>query len=161
MRRFAGALMFALMLVGCGFHLRQDIALPDSLKVLRISVADAYSPLQRNLEQALRRSGARAPLDKESSALLHVSANTMLREPLSIGNTGRVQEYSLRYVVEFSLRDADKRDVLPKQRIELERAYRFDTAQAQGTPGEEEVVRDELEREMVQAILRRIDAALR
>ncbi len=153
-------LMFV-WLGGCGFHLRQEIALPDSLKVLRVVVVDAYSPLQRNLEQALQRAGARAPLEKQNSALLNVTRNTMTREPLSIGNTGRVQEYRMSYAVDFSLRDVDKREVLPSQRIELERAYQFDTAQAQGTPGEEEVVRDELEREMVQAILRRIDAALR
>ncbi len=157
------ALFFLLFVLigGCGFHLRQEIALPASLKVMRVTVADPYSPLQRNLEQALQRAGTRAPVGEETGALLNVSRNRMRREPLSVGSTGRVQEYSLRYEVDFTLRDADKVDVLPRQRIELERAYRFDTAQAQGTPGEEEVVRAELERDMVQAILRRIDAALR
>lgn len=159
-RVFACFLLFAL-LGGCGFHLRQEIALPESLKVMRVNVADPYSPLQRNLEQALQRAGTRAPVGDETGALLNVSRNRMRREPLSVGSTGRVQEYSMRYEVVFTLSDADKREVLPRQHIELERAYRFDTAQAQGTPGEEEVVRAELEREMVQAILRRIDAALR
>ena len=166
---FKGSLAFlplmlcawVVLLGGCGFHLRQEIALPAALTVLRVNVADAYSPLQRNLEQALERAGARAPVGEETGALLNVSRNRMRREPLSVGSTGRVQEYSLRYEVEFMLRDANKTEVLPLQYIELERAYRFDTAQAQGTPGEEEVVRAELERDMVQAILRRIDAALR
>lgn len=51
--------------------------------------------------------------------------------------------------------------MVPRQDVELERDYSFDTIQAQGTPGEEEVVRAELERDMVQAILRRVDAVLR
>ena len=161
MGRVLMCLLLLVLLGGCGFHLRQEIALPDSLKILSVNVADPYSPLQRNLEQALERAGTRSPVGDEIGALLNVSRNRMRREPLSVGSTGRVQEYSMRYEVDFTLRDADKVEVLSRQRIELERAYRFDTAQAQGTPGEEEVVRAELEREMVQAILRRIDAALR
>mgnify|MGYP000911890395 CR=1 FL=1 len=47
------------------------------------------------------------------------------------------------------------------QRIELRRDYLFDTAQAQGTSNEEELMRAELHRELVQSILRRIDSALR
>jgi outer membrane lipopolysaccharide assembly protein LptE/RlpB len=49
---------------------------------------------------------------------------------------------------------------MPKQSLQLERSYQFASLRAQGTPGEEEVVREELERDMVQAILRRIHAAL-
>ena len=79
--------------------------------------------------------------------------------PLSVGRTGRVQEYSMRYEVRMELVDAAGRVVVPEQEVALERSYQFETLRAQGTPGEEEVVRAELERDMTQAILRRIRAA--
>lgn len=144
----------------CGFKLRGEMVLPPELTIIRVQVADQFSPLQRNLEQALARSGARAPQGSERGAVLRISKNRMTRWPLSVGRTGRVQEYSMRYEVTMQLTDADGAPVVPRQDIELERTYQFETVRAQGTPGEEEVVRAELERDMAQAILRRIDAVL-
>jgi LPS-assembly lipoprotein len=109
----------------------------------------------------LRRAGAEVAETAAGAGVLRVPVVRMGRTPLSVGDTGRVQEYLLLYTVEFELIDRNAAVVLPRQTVELERDYTFDTAQAFGTPGEEEVVRAELERDMVQAILRRIDAASR
>ena len=81
-------------------------------------------------------------------------------DPLNSPLLKRVQEYAMRYLVTVRLVDAEGTVVVPTQDIQLERSYQFETIRAQGTPGEEEVVRAELERDMVQAILRRIDAVL-
>jgi LPS-assembly lipoprotein len=97
----------------------------------------------------------------EGSAVLRVFANRLDRLPLSVGDTGRVQEYLLKYEVDFELVDATGAAVLPRQTVVLERDYTFDTTQARGTPGEEELVRAELERDMVRAILRRVEATAR
>lgn len=155
------AVAFAFLLSACGFQLRQDIVLPASLATLRVDVADPYGPLQRNLSQVLERAGATVVSTATGVAVLRVFANRMDRLPLSVGDTGRVQEYLMKYEVEFELVDAAGATVLPRQAVILERDYTFDTLQALGTPGEEEVVKAELERDMVQAILRRIEAATR
>ena len=154
------ALLAVALLAGCCFLLRVEITLLPELAHIRVQVADAFSPLQGNLEQALARAGAREPGGKERSALLRISRNQMKRMPLSVGRTGRVQEYSMRYEVVMPLTDATGSVVVPEQEIALERSYQFETLRAQGTPGEEEVVRTELERDMTQAILRRIRAAV-
>ncbi len=161
MRRLMLILLFlgALLQASCGFRLRGEISLPPELQSLRVQVADPFSPLQRNLEQALARAGAREPVGKERAALLRIGSNRITRMPLSVGRTGRVQEYSMRYEVRMELVDAAGRVVVPEQEVALERSYQFETLRAQGTPGEEEVVRAELERDMTQAILRRIRAA--
>ena len=160
MKHVAVALL-ALLVGACGFQLRREISLPPSLATLRVQVADTYSPLQRNLEQAMRRAGATIADEATGTAVLRVFANRLDRLPLSVGDTGRVQEYLLKYEVDFDLVDAAGTAVLPRQTVTLERDYTFDTLQAIGTPGEEEVVKAELERDMVQAILRRIEAAAR
>lgn len=155
------ALLLSFALTGCGFQLRQEVNLPANLMTLRVETVDTYSPLQRNLELALRRAGASIVESAAGSAVLRVFTSRLDRLPLSVGDTGRVQEYLLRYTVEFELIDSAGSVVLPRQTVELDRDYTFDTAQALGTPGEEELVRAELEREMVQTILRRVDAATR
>lgn len=153
-------MLMLLVLSGCGFKLRQEIELPPELRQIKVLVADVYSPLQHNLEQALARAGAQAPQTGQPAAVLRILRNSVTREPLTVGSTGRVQEYGMRYEVTMQLDDAQGNSVVARQDILLERSYQFDGAQAQGTPGEEEVVRAELEREMTQAILRRIDAVL-
>ncbi len=158
--RIAPLLALAVSLAGCGFHLRGEIVLPPELAVLQVQVADAWSPLQRDLEQAMARAGARAPVGAERGARLLITKSRMTRWPLTVGTAGRVQEYSMRYEVTMQLLDAEGTVVVPSQDILLERSYQFETTRAQGTPGEEEVVQAELQRDMVQAILRRIDAVL-
>ena len=105
MRRLMLILLFlgALLQASCGFRLRGEISLPPELQSLRVQVADPFSPLQRNLEQALARAGAREPVGKERAALLRIGSNRITRMPLSVGRTGRVQEYSMRYEVRMEL----------------------------------------------------------
>jgi len=161
--RIAAIAMLLPLLSACGFHLRQSQALPATLSPLRIEIADPYSGLGADLGEALRQSGLTLSEGAESGpvARLRISKDSVGLTPLTIGTSGRVQEYALRYVVEVSLTDKDGKVVLPKQEIELSRDYAFDTTQSLGSPGEEEVVREELSRDMVAAIMRRIEAAAR
>jgi outer membrane lipopolysaccharide assembly protein LptE/RlpB len=153
-------LCLLLVLTACGFQLRRDVVLPPQLSTLRIELADPYAPLGRGLEQALRRAGATL-VDSGDAAVLRIPVIRRAQVPLSVGATGRVQEFAQQYVVELELVDRAGNVVLERQVIELERAYAFDTAQAIGSPAEQELVQNELERDMVAAILRRIDAAVR
>jgi LPS-assembly lipoprotein len=160
--RVLGLVAVLSLLGACGFKLREQVSLPANLATLRIETGDPFAPLQRDLEQALRRAGATiVDTPTEGAAVLRIFASGIDRLPLSVGDTGRVSEFLLRYVVEFELVDAAAQVVLPRQKIEMDRDYTFDTEQALGTPGEEELVRAELERDMVQTLLRRIDAATR
>ena len=152
-----------LMLAGCGFQLRKELVLPSQLATLRIEAADLNSGLVRNLEAALRRSGA-AIVEADSQtagvARLRITTAALAQRPLSVGGNGRVQEYALVYRVEFELIDASGVAHVPLQIVQQERIYSFDSGAALGSPGEEELVREELEREVVAAILRQIGAAL-
>lgn len=151
-----------LMLVGCGFQLRQELKLPASLQTIRVEIVDPYTSIDSYLEQALQRAGATLPATAEMpAAKLRVSSLSQARNPLSVDAAGRAQEYELVYSAEFSVVDAQDREVVPKQRIDLRRDYLFDTARALGNRAEEDLVLAELQRDMADAILRRIDVALR
>lgn len=156
------AVLLCLGLAACGFRLREEVRLPERLATLRLAQVDPYSPLGVELEAALKRAGATLVTDVSlPAAILRVDKLEERRSPLTVDAAGRAQEFEISLTAEVSLLDVDGAIVLPPQSIELRRDYLFDTAQAQGTSNEEELMRVELQREMVVAILRRIDSALR
>lgn len=150
----------ALGLSGCGFQLKKELSLPPSLARLDVISSDPYSPVQQGLERALRRAGAVVP-GGEGSGRLELRGLSLSSRPLSLANTGRVQEFALEYRAELMLTDAAGKVVLPLEPIVLQRDYSFDSANPSGSPAEEELIRQELDRAMVDAVLRRVDVALR
>jgi LPS-assembly lipoprotein len=63
----------------------------------------------------------------------------------------------LRYQVELDVVSASGTPLLPRQSIELTRIFTFDATQALGIAAEQDVLTEELQREMVQAIMRRLE----
>lgn len=162
MARRAIALMLVLLLSGCGFALRQPLDLPPELGRLRIEAVDPNSELVRDLRSALLRSGAElVEAGVAESGVLRVVSESLAQRALSVSANGEVQEFALVFRVEAELIDAKGEVRMPRQPIELERIFSFDSAQALGTPGEEEILRDELARDMATAVMRRVEAALR
>jgi len=149
----------AVLLAGCGFHLRKEAQMPASMKKVHIQIGDANSPLAKDLAKALPRSGTEIVEDiGPDVAVMNFSANAFSTDVLSVGGNARASEYSLRYHVEFEVQDAAGTSLLPKQTIELSREFTFDASQALGVAAETDLLTQELERDMVQTILRRLEA---
>ena len=161
LRRYRFALVAALaaVLAGCGFHLRKEADLPASMQRVHIEAADPASPLVRDLARALPRSGVQVATAVEPGvARMRIVANTVSTDVLSVSGSARANEYSLRHHVEFEVLDAAGTALLPKQVIELTREFTFDASQALGVAAEQDLLNQELQRDMVQAILRRIES---
>ena len=94
-------------------------------------------------------------------ATLDIVSERWADTPISIDQFGRSQEFTLRYAVIFNLQRADGADLVPQQAIELSRDYISVPTRSAGTEGEREILARELRREMVSAVLRRIDAVSR
>jgi len=154
-------ILLAVALSGCGFHLRDALAIPSDLGPLRVVSPDPYSPLATEVSEALDRAGATpaAPDATTDVATLRIISERWGSTPLSVDARGRAQEYTLRYAVIFRLNRADGSDLVPQQVIELSRDYISVPTNSSGTEGEREILTRELRREMTASILRRIDAA--
>ena len=162
MIRILFAALLALALSACGFHLRNSVSLPQGLGPLRIVAKDRYSPLADSLAAALERAGAVPAGDTtDKVATLLVISERWGNTPLSVDAFGRSQEFTLRHAVIFEMRAADGTILVPQQAIELTRDYISAPTRSIGTDGEREILSAELQREMVSAILRRIDIATR
>lgn len=146
------------LLTGCGFQLRGAALLPAALHPVRLEFSDAYSPLRRDLQAALRRSGAEIASAGQDAARILVLWQEMRSEAVSYNRIARVQEYEMVYRIDLEVRDARDAILLPKTRIELRRGYVFDETQALGIKAQEDLLRHELQRDMVQQVLRRLSA---
>jgi LPS-assembly lipoprotein len=176
-----------LLLGACGFHMRRGATLPPDLGPLRVVSSNRYSPLAESLSQALARSGAvpaPEPVDVQPDAddaqsaiappgtvvpamaeaapvaTLNIRKERWGSLPVAIDARGRAQELTLRYAVEFDLLRADGSVLVPRQVVELARNYVTVPTQGIGTDSEQEILAKEMRRDMVAAIMRRIDAAL-
>ena len=159
------------LLAGCGFHLRNRIALPSDLGPVRVvGASTSYSALVTSLSRGLQAAGATlaAPPGEDAAtsedaqvATLRIMSERWGDLPIAIDQFGRSQEYTLRYAVVFAFKRADGTDLVPQQVVELSRDYVSQPDNATGTTTEREVLADELRREMAASILRRIDGVVR
>ncbi|MGH8122945.1 MAG: LPS assembly lipoprotein LptE, partial [Rudaea sp.] len=75
----------------------------------------------------------------------------------SVGANARVNEFNMVYHVDLEISDGAGKTVLEKQPIEQTRSFTFDQTQAIGTGAEQDLIRREMERDMAQTIMRKID----
>ena len=159
-RGSAVAATFALS--ACGFHMRGEVQLPPSMQRVHVQIADPYSPLGRDLEAALKRSGAKVEnVPGDGIAEVTISALSLAPIVRSVGANAFVNEFSMVYHVEMQVTDANGKVLMPKQVIEHSREFTFDQTQAIGTSAEQDEIKKEMERDMVPALLRKIEAAER
>ena len=153
-------LVLAASLTACGFHMRGEVILPSGLQRVHVQIADPFSPLKRDLEAALRRGGAKVE-ENAGDGIADVVISAVSLGPIarSVGANAYVNEFSMVYHVEVQITDAADKVVIPKQVIEHSREFTFDQTQAIGTSAEQDEIKKEMERDMVQAILRKVDAA--
>lgn len=147
-------------LSACGFAPRREFVVPADLGEVRVVGVDSFSRLPERLAVNLARAGAVPAADGAPATIIRVTAERWHQGPLTVDAAARVQEFVITYSVDFDVIAADGRVRVAKQTVELSRDFTFDTAQALGTPGEEEVVRDELSRAMPAALMRRLSLRL-
>ena len=150
----------ALALCACGFQLRGEANLSAELHRVHVQIADQFSPLKRDLEAALARSGAKVE-EKSGDGIAEINLGNVSLAPVvrSVGATAFVNEFSMIYHVELSISGADGKSLLALQTIEHSREFTFDQSQAIGTNVEQDEIKKEMERDMVATLMRKVEAA--
>jgi len=152
--------VFLVMLAGCGFQLRGEASVPESLKTMYLQgINTQQDTFGVQLKRALIRNDILV-LDEyqEGAAIFTVLENKHKRHVLSVSSNAKVREYELDAWVKFRITD-DKGEVLAEeQRIEASRDYQFDRFQILAMDEQERVLLEDLHKQMVQSILRRLSA---
>lgn len=147
-------LILLLSLTACGFHLRGSVQLPPELGELTLVDAKPATDIAPALRRALQGEGVR--LMAAAPLRLELQAENYGKRVLSVDTSGRAQEYGLSYAVRFSLLAADGVAWLPEETVTLTRDLRFDAAAVLATGSEETQLKEEMRRDAVLQILRRL-----
>jgi LPS-assembly lipoprotein len=155
-------LLMAVLLAGCGFHLRGSADLPAAMSVTFIKGVRPFGTLADDFSVALRLRGVTVTdVEQAATAVLHITQNDTKKAVLSVDTNGNVLEYEIRQSVRFAVADADGLPVVEEQSITLSRDYIFSSTDVLGKQREETVVRAALQESLVNLAMLRIAAAAR
>lgn len=161
-RRFAwiAILLTAMILSGCGFHLRgsgDQATLP--FKTIYLGAPDA-SPLVSELQRYIVGGGGTtvATDAKAAEAILEIMSESKEKVILSLNSQGRVREYTLNYKVLFRLKNNQNSELLTPTSITIRRTISFNEAQVLAKEAEETMLYRDMQSDLVQQMLRRIAA---
>jgi LPS-assembly lipoprotein len=156
MRLILAAVVLTL-LAGCGFQLRGQAQLPFDTLFIPGSTPLVVE-LKRNVSAASGTRLVESPGDAQ--AVLGFTQEQRDKIILSFNTAGRVSEYQLRYRVGFRVTDAKGGQVyLPTSEIQLTRDVSYSDAQVLAKEAEEQQLYRDMQRDMVQLILRRLVTA--
>ncbi|OOG50195.1 LPS assembly lipoprotein LptE [Rhodanobacter sp. C01] len=159
-RLFQAALLLIpmLALAACGFHLRENAALPPSLQRIHLTVAGG-GEFPRMLSRALETSGVTVEDNAGTGiAELRVPVAAFGTDSLTNGGYVRITEYSVHYQVQFDVTGPDGTLLIPLQHINMSREYSYDATNTVGNASQVEEIQHSLNDDMVQAILFRLQA---
>ncbi|MEC9412006.1 MAG: LPS assembly lipoprotein LptE [Pseudomonadota bacterium] len=158
MSLMTGILM--LTLTACGFHLRGEANVPESLKTIYIQGLNIrQDSFGLQLKRALTRNGIQV-LDtyKEGAAVMTVVENVFDQNVLSVGSDAKVTEYELETRFSFKVSSPSGEPMSDVITVQARRDYQFDRNQLLAMSEQQQVIRDDLNKQMVQNVLRRLSA---
>lgn len=152
----------ALLLAGCGFHLR-GAALSERLAVTGLYVEQG--PVSGATAAALRRNlvaaGATLAADRaHAKVILDLLGESETKAVLSVGSAGRAEDYELRYTLDFQVLGADGKVLLKPQRVTLLRALTFNPNDVLAKGNEESHLFSGMRSDALGQVIRRMVAGL-
>lgn len=159
--RRAGAIAVVAMvagLAGCGFQLRGPRPMPfDSLYVAMPEASELGASLKRNIRAASP--GTRVTdTVQEAQAVLTPLTDTREKIILSLNAAGRVREYQLKQRFGFKVHDGKGTDFVAPSEIVITRDITFNDADILAKESEEALIYRDMQNDLVQQILRRLQA---
>lgn len=150
---FIFLLSSSLLVSGCGFHLRGQIDVPESL--MRLHVKGDDIELVHDLEKSLKFSDIEIVEEGDNAALLDLSNTTYVKEVNGTTSTGIASNYKMTYTVNYVVFDAEGEE-LQEDSVNQNRTLSYDAANILLFEREEEFLKEEMRKELVSFILRRM-----
>ena len=154
------AALLPALLPGCGFQLRGTADLPFKTVYLPPSSTPGVAlELRRHIQAGTRATVVDDP--KSAEAVIEFTQESREKVILSLTAGGKVSEFDLHYRVSFRVRDGKGGEFVPPTSLFLKRALTYSDAEILAKEREEQQIYRSMESEMVQLILRRLEAAQR
>lgn len=149
----ASVVSATLLLSACGFHLRGQIDVPESL--MRMHVKGDDIELVRDLERSLKFSDIEIVDTETDAALLDLSDTNYLKEVNGTNSSGIATSYKMTYTVNYVVYDPEQ-NVLQKHSVNQNRSLGYNPNNILVFEREEQFLVEEMRKEIVSLILRRM-----
>jgi len=151
-------LLCSLILGGCGYSLRGSESLGMSLPNLQLNLQNPNSEFSRLLRRSLDTAGVAINDDMESeTSQLSVSDVRIQNQPVSVNPAARAAQYEIRLSIDIQLLDGEQ-ELIPRETLTVERSYFEDIENIAGNQEEVEIITSEMRRELVNLLIRRLQA---
>jgi LPS-assembly lipoprotein len=148
-----------LSLAACGFHLRGTG--PAIAQDLYLEGLPPHDSFMGTFGSTMSMAGGKLASNADKAGgIIHIYKASHFKRYLALSRAGRSVEYDLSYRVVYDVRTSKGEVLLPRQEIETKRDYFNDQTLPLGQAEEEGLIRQELEREAAQTLLRRAVFAL-
>jgi LPS-assembly lipoprotein len=152
-RLLSFANLLALLLAGCGFHLRGAPDVPPEMARTYIATDDRYSLFYRKLRDQLEDAGVElVDSSTAATAKLVIHNEETGQRVLSVSARNVPREYEVYYTIYYSLVTGP--DVLMEPQLKtLTRDYTYDETRVLGKAREEELLREAIADDLVRVVL--------
>ncbi len=146
-------------IAGCGFHLRGNVKLPESLQQLYIASDSPYGPIAQQLKQILGHSGVSIESDPGPNIItLNVKNERYSKTAFSQSATSNTSQYTLFFSLDYDLQ-TDKGEVLfGPNTIRTQGNYTVNTSAVLTTSTQEDTLRTELQKQAAYQLLAQLNS---
>lgn len=148
-------LIAAVLLTGCGFHLRGQAAM--QFKTLYLDAANPGTSLIRELRSNLESNKVEL-LDspKQADVVLNIVSEVPDKQILTLDASGRVNEFELYYRVSLRAYDQQQNDLIPAEVIVMHVDFPYDANHVMAMGTQESMLYQGMRTDMVQRIVQRL-----
>ncbi|MCG8415855.1 MAG: LPS assembly lipoprotein LptE [Pseudomonadales bacterium] len=155
--RTALLVLVMLSVTACGFALRGTESITAQYDSLALDVDQPNSELARLLRRSLDVANVSVQPAGPNAPVLSVRNERSVSRPVSINPRARAAQYELRLSVDVTMVQ-DEEVLLPPETLLVERTYFEDIANIAGNQDEVEIITAEMRRDLVNQLLRRLEA---
>jgi len=159
--RFITTFLLIIALAGCGFHLRGTQGYEIPAASVNVTATNLYSQFSRELERMLAAQGIELKPASGAEYSISILSERTTRRPVATSTDISVSEYELRLETQFKIDSTTGEALIRPTLLAAERIYSFDRSSLVGSSEEEEMLTEEMRRDIANQILRRFSAGLR
>ena len=152
-------LTLALILSGCGFHLRDQSDLPPELTKLYVGTKLNDPFLTNGIQQALLKSKVTLADNLTAAPYsIEILQSQLSRQFINLSSNAQTRSYELTLRVQYQLQDHSGKALLPPQTVVSQRPWLYNFNQVQGSASEGDTIIQEMYPDIGKQIVERLEA---
>lgn len=150
-------ILYLALLSACGFHLRGSAM--ERVQFPPTYLAGQSGALQREVRHYLTLSGVvLVEQQKDAQLAIRLIGEDVQRRVLSVGSTGKVEEYEVHYAATYAVERGDGESLIARETLDQQRSYSYNEADVLAKDVEQERLVQDMRRDVVRQMMQRLQS---